>query len=216
VEAALKQEILKVVNNDKFNGYFIPRKNIIFGKWIKNDLWHPDYNLRLFKRSKGRLPCKSVHEQPQVEGAVGHLENYLLHYNYQTISQYVNKINNLYSENDRDLLLSENKKVCWPDAIRMPISEFLSVFFARKAYKDGLHGLVLSLLQAFSALVTFAKLWETRGFEEEMPVKFLDKVKREAKKSQKQFFYWLANEKIKSSNNLIKTGFYRIVRKFNS
>ncbi len=216
VEKPLREEILKIVRKDEFDGYFIPRKNIIFGKWIKNSLWHPDYNLRLFRRDKGRLPCKNVHEQPEVKGKVGRLENYLLHYNYQTVSQFVRHINDRYSENDRNVFLKEGKKIHWYDAVRFPVNDFFSTFFARQGYKDGLHGLVLSLLQAFSALVTFAKIWEAQGFKEENPTNFLDKMRVELKYSRKGFTYWWANSKLEETGNPFKKLVLRFVRKVSS
>jgi len=216
VEKDLRKEILEAIESGEFDGYLIPRKNIIFGKWIKNSLWHPDYNLRLFKRGRGRLPCKSVHEQPEVKGKVGRLENYLLHYNYQAVSQFVRHINDRYSENDRDVFLKGGKKIHWHDAIRFPVNDFFSTFFALKGYKDGLHGLVLSLLQAFSALVTFAKIWEAQGFEEETPINFLDKIKAEFKRSKKSFIYWWVNSKLEGTGNPLKKLVLRFVRKVSS
>src|SRR3989344_6118283 len=41
----LKKEITNVVKNDEIAGYWIPRKNIIFGKWIEHTGWYPDYQL---------------------------------------------------------------------------------------------------------------------------------------------------------------------------
>ena len=44
------------------------------------------------------------------------------------------------------------------------MAEFLSRFFAGEGYKDGLHGLVLALLQAFSELIKYLKVWEKEKF----------------------------------------------------
>lgn len=63
VSPELKKEILSVVNQKDFNGFWMPRKNIIFGKWIRHTGWWPDQQLRLFRRGKGKLACQSVHEQ---------------------------------------------------------------------------------------------------------------------------------------------------------
>ena len=43
-------------------------KKIFFGRWIKHCGWYPDYNLRLFKRSKGRFIEREVHEKAEVKG----------------------------------------------------------------------------------------------------------------------------------------------------
>ena len=65
--------------NNKVNGYWIPRKNYFLGRWLSKGGQYPDHTLRLYRRGKGRLPCKSVHEQAQVIGNVKYLTNPLLH-----------------------------------------------------------------------------------------------------------------------------------------
>ena len=44
----LKQELSKNMQNCDY--FSIPRKNIIFGKWIRHSRWWPDYQVRLFKK----------------------------------------------------------------------------------------------------------------------------------------------------------------------
>lgn len=209
----LQKEILEATKDKQFNGFWVSRKNIIFGKWIKHTGWWPDYVLRFFKKGKAFLPCKSVHEQPKLSGKAGFLKKPLIHYNYQTISQFIFKLNNLYTENDKNVFLAEGKKIKWQDVICSPISEFLKRFFKQEGYKDGLHGLVLSLLQAFSALVTFAKIWESQDFKEVEDKKFLEKVEKEFRQATKEFKYWFLTSKIERANNLFQKIYYRFRRK---
>ena len=49
---------------------------------------YPDYTLRLYKRGKGKLPQKDVHEQAVVDGKAGYLKEALLHYPYKDFSEY--------------------------------------------------------------------------------------------------------------------------------
>jgi len=196
VSKKLKEEILAAVKKKSFQGFWLPRKNIIFGQWIKHSLWWPDYQLRLFRRGKAFLPCKSVHEQPKLTGRAGYLKNPLIHQSYQTVTQYVERLNNLYTENDLRVFLREKKKIHWYDALRFPAEDFLATFFARKGYRDGLHGLVLSLLQAFSSFITFAKLWEKQGFKEVKQENFLARINREFAHLEKNIGYWLLTARI--------------------
>ena len=94
VSDALASEIKRAVQNTKISGFEIPRKNIIFGKWIRNSIWWPDYNLRLFKNRSGRFPLNKVHEKIIIHREVSRLKNPILHYNYQTISQFLKKLDN--------------------------------------------------------------------------------------------------------------------------
>jgi glycosyltransferase involved in cell wall biosynthesis len=211
VTPALKREIQRVITKKTVNGYWLPRKNIIFGKWIKNEFWHPDYQLRLFRKGKAFLPCRSVHEQPQLTGKAGYLKNHLVHENYRTVDQYLGKFARLYTKNDARQYLKKGEKVEWLDALAWPVREFLATFFARKAYRDGLHGLVLSTFQAFSAFVTFARLWEAQGFKpSELP---LEDFIPEAKKLARETGYWLKTAAIDQQSSPVKKIFLRVKRK---
>ena len=206
----LKQEILKNIHNSEFiinnsiNAFWIPRKNIIFGKWIKHSIWWPDYQLRLFKKNKGKFPCKHIHEYLEVEEKTKKLKNPLIHYNYQTISQYLYKLDKIYTENEAENIIKSGKVLTWQDAIEMPVRDFLKTFFAREGYKDGTHGLVLSLLQSFYALVVFAKVWEREGFKDKIKRNFLEEITDEFKKSGREFKHWLVQSKLKTEKNIFK------------
>ena len=211
VAKELKEEILSTLKKPAFTGYWIPRRNIIFGKWIKHAGWYPDFQLRLFKNGKAYLPCKSVHEQPVLKGKAGYLKTDLIHFNYRTVAQFVRKLNELYTENDKNVFLAQGKKVSPLDAIRFPKNEFLKRFFREEGYKDGLHGLVLSLLQSFSALVLFAKLWEEQGFKEEQAPSFFKKAVSEFKKSFQEFRYWsLKTEILGKDKNFLRELWFKI------
>ncbi len=85
-------------NGGGFDGFEIPRKNLIFGKWIQHGIWWPDYQIRLFKKNKGKFPCQHVHEKINLKGKLGRLSNPLIHHNYQTINQYIEKFMKIYTD----------------------------------------------------------------------------------------------------------------------
>ena len=213
VTPELKQEFLTVMQDNEINGYWIPRKNIIFGKWIEHTGWSPDYQLRFFRNGKGKLPCKSVHEQPVVEGNTRKLINPLIHYNYNSVNQFLNKLINIYTENDKKVKIERGEKIESSSAIRFPVDEFLKRFYLEAGYKDGLHGLVLSMFQSFSSFVTFAKIWEEQDFPEFNPKDFLNLKEVEFKNIAKAFNYWFLTVKINNTNNILLKNFYRLKRK---
>src|SRR3990170_4130443 len=75
VSEELRQEIININEEEEINGYWMPRKNYFLGRFLSKGGQYPDYTLRLYRRGKGRLPCKSVHEQAQVEGKTAYLQN---------------------------------------------------------------------------------------------------------------------------------------------
>jgi len=211
ISPSLAQEIKSVIKNDSVvNGYWIPRKNIIFGKWIKYTGWYPDYQLRLIRTGKGKFPEKHVHEMIKVEGKAEKLINPMIHYNYESIYQFLRKLE-IYVESESKNLIDKGYKLKVEDAINFPFKEFLSRFFAREGYRDGLHGLVLSLLMAFYHLAVFVRIWEKEGFEKKN-VDTLSLLHKESKVAKKEFRYWVRNEKIKRIKNPFKKILFKLLR----
>lgn len=188
----LASEIKKAVLNKNFNGWEIPRKNIIFGRWIKHSIWWPDYNLRLFRKNYGKFALKHVHEKLDVIGEIGKLQNPMIHYNYQTVSQFIQKLDKTYTESETENFLASGKKIYWYDAIRWPANDFIKTFFFQKGYKDGLHGLILSQLQAFYSLIFFTKVWERKeNFKDLTPDNFFMEFLKELSQIAKDIKYWI-------------------------
>ena len=178
------------VSQTSSNGYWLPRKNKIFGKWLTGGIWWPDYQLRLFKKDKGKFPAKHNHEFLTVDGDTAYLNNPLEHYSYTSIVQYVEKFTYTYLENEVDNQISAGKKVNWHDAIRMPSSDFVINFFVRQGYKDGLHGLILAMLQSFYMFLVFARIWERQGSLVYESGRFTNEVTGELERSRKEYLHW--------------------------
>src|SRR5205807_1462668 len=100
--------------------------------------------------------------------------------------QYIHKLDTIYTESEVENFIASGKHISHVDALRFPVNDFLKTFFAQKGYRDGLHGLVLSLLQGFYSLIVFAKIWERQGFKEYNSNHFLQEIYDEWKKIQKE------------------------------
>lgn len=211
VTSELESEIKSLNPSDTTNGYLIPRKNIIFGKWIRNSIWWPDYQLRLFRAGKGKFEEKHVHEYLKVEGGVEKLENPIKHLNYESISQYLYKLENIYTESEVNSIMESGKTLYWYDSLRMPIHDFLKTYFMQKGYRDGLHGLVLSLLQAFYMEIVFAKVWEKQGFSEQN-ISF-SQLSKEMGKLGSEIKYWMLTASIEEKKSLPVKILLRLKRK---
>jgi (heptosyl)LPS beta-1,4-glucosyltransferase len=181
----------KTGSEDEVVGYWIPRKNIIFGKWMEHSGWYPDLQLRFFKRGKGKFAEEHVHEMITLQGESGELTHSIVHYNYDSISQFVKKMS-LYAPNEADQLIKKGYKFRWQDALLFPFNEFLSRFFAREGYKDGFHGLVMALGMSFYHFIVFALIWERNGFVKIEDEDILDGVKKEFKKIGNDTLHWVS------------------------
>lgn len=216
IEKITKSSLPPLLKGDGgFSGFWIPRKNIIFGKWIQHTGWYPDQQLRLFKKDHGRFEEKHVHEMIKLQGEVGHLKNPMLHYNYETISQFLYKTTAIYAPNEAEQKLKNGYVFNYVDCVRFPVNEFLKRFFADEGFKDGFHGLMLSMLMAFYHFLVFAYIWEKKKFSEQENINITGELKKELRKSGKDLNYWFNTKKIEQEKNILKKAGLKLKRKIN-
>lgn len=206
----LRKRLSKLVENNEADYVRIPRKNIIFGKWVKHSRWWPDYNIRFFK--KGSVEWNEIiHGVPITHGKGADLEDKealaITHHHYQSIEQFIERMNR-YTSVQAQLLANDNKKFDWKNLLSKPASEFMSRYFAGQGYKDGIHGLALGLLQALSETVVQLKLWQLEKFpDKRLPLKTVIKQMRNL---EDDFHYWYADSLLKENGGLTN----RFRRKF--
>jgi glycosyltransferase involved in cell wall biosynthesis len=211
-ELAKEIQTICLSEEKQVNGYWVPRKNIIFGKSMEHSGWYPDYHLRFFKKGKGKYDKEHYHEPITVTGETKKLTEHLVHYNFENVGQFLYKHLQVYAPNEAEELLRRGYVFSYNDAIRIPLEEFLSRYFARGGYKDGFHGLMLSILMAVYHFVIFAYLWEKKKFidEEQRSIKELD---NELTQAGKKINYWFAKQKIDEEKVMLKKFGLKIKRK---
>ena len=124
----------------------------------------PDYTLRLYKKGKGRLPQKDVHEQAEVDGKVGYLEESLLHYPYRSFSEYFKKwqrytdlISVQIKDEQRKKTLFEKLFYSLVYLVIKPFHWFLITYIRHKGFMDLWPGFVFSLFSALRFPVSYTK-----------------------------------------------------------
>ncbi|MBI4302615.1 MAG: glycosyltransferase family 2 protein [Chloroflexi bacterium] len=158
VTPSLAVEIQAILASPAYPGYWVPRRNIILNKWIRHAGWFPDYQLRLFRRELGRYDeGQEVHERVLLEGPAGHLENPLLHYNYQSFGQIFHR-QSLYAPYEARSLFNHGIRAKPHHLLLQPLRQFRRRYIQWQGYKDGSHGLFLSLLMAWYDLMVWTML----------------------------------------------------------
>jgi (heptosyl)LPS beta-1,4-glucosyltransferase len=90
----LKKELKNITQRSDVDWVKIPRKNIIFNKWIRHSNCWPDYLIRFFK--KGAVTWKKeIHSQPTTKGnglTILDTEKLAIrHLNYATVTQFITR-----------------------------------------------------------------------------------------------------------------------------
>lgn len=166
VTPELRDEILIKIGKTKNNGFWLPRKNLFLGRYLTKGGQYPDYTLRLYRKGKGHLPCRSVHEQAVVKGKVGHLKNDLLHLADPSFNRYLLRFNR-YTSLIADELKEKKVKLDFGNNLDFmfikPLGWFLSTYFFHKGFVDGFPGFIFSLFSSLRFPVAYIKYWEKKN-----------------------------------------------------
>jgi glycosyltransferase involved in cell wall biosynthesis len=148
---------MAVVSNT-IEGFFIRRKNYFLGRWIKHGGFWPDTKLRLFRRGKGRVEERPVHETVQVEGkTVTLVQGTLVHHSYPTLADYIEHMNRYSSLGAQ---IAGRRGFSVTNIVVRPAATFIYNYFFRLGLLDGREGLLLHLYHAVHVSWKYAKAWE--------------------------------------------------------
>jgi glycosyltransferase involved in cell wall biosynthesis len=142
-----------------YNSFFIPRLNYFLGGYLRSGGVYPDGVIRLIRRGKAHLPCKSVHELMEVEGKTGWLENPLIHRDSPTFQRYlernsryidhlVTELKNGHSREGGNPVNNNNVSLFFNWVFIKPISTFFSLLLRHKGILDGWRGIVFAFFSA--------------------------------------------------------------------
>lgn len=134
--------------------YQIGRINLIWNRPILHTDWSPkdDNHIRLYHRSLGSWQ-NSVHELFISVTPALQLKDPLLHYNIDTVSEYIAKLNK-YST----IAAASSSSFSYVKLFLFPLKEFVKRYFYKLGFLDGYHGFFLSYLQAIYQLSVNIKL----------------------------------------------------------
>jgi glycosyltransferase involved in cell wall biosynthesis len=160
ITPALAEEVRSLLAAEPpLRGYRVPRVTFHLGRWMRTTDFYPDYQTRLYDRRAARWRGKYVHESVSVDGQVGRLRHELEHYSYRDLRDHLDRINKYTSLAARQM--HESGRRAGPlDLLVHPPAAFLRNYVLRRGFLDGGAGLTLSLVNAYSVFLKFAKLWE--------------------------------------------------------
>ncbi|HYM09314.1 MAG TPA: glycosyltransferase family 2 protein [Bryobacterales bacterium] len=158
------------------DGYYVNRRLIFLGRWIRHAGWYPSWNLRLFRHRLGRYETvdvispqigdNEVHEHVILQGRAGYLRHDLLHHDYKSLFHYLER-HNRYSDWDSAVYLDLRRqplfvrepfhgavrrkrllKRLWVRLPFRPLLLFVYMYVLRLGFLDGAAGLHFCLLSS--------------------------------------------------------------------
>lgn len=165
VSIELRDEILEILKHDKepdaprINGYHLNRVVFFLERWWRKGGWHPEYRLRLCRRSATTWGGEDPHEKAFVTGATARCKSELHHYSFTDLADYMRRMNTL-SSNATQSLLKRGARPSLVAIILRPWARFFKFYVSRKGYREGTAGLIVAMIEAISVFLKYSKVWE--------------------------------------------------------
>jgi glycosyltransferase involved in cell wall biosynthesis len=185
----LAAEIQQELKQPRADGYFINRRFMFLGKWIRHCGYYPSWNLRLFRHGRGRYETvqtsdtasgdNEVHEHVVMKGPTARLKQDMLHHAYPDIYTWMEK-HNRYSNWEAEIEVrgqsarSEGQNIGGQLAKRRALREwsrrlpfrpalrFLYSYILKRGFLDGVEGYMFCRLLASYEMLNVFKARELR------------------------------------------------------
>lgn len=158
VSPGLAAEIREAMRAPEVNAYRIPHLDYMFGRWLRHAGLHPQYHVRLYRRGAARWESP-IHERVTYDGRLGTLRRPLLHYSHLRLSDWVDKMGT-YTGVEARAMYERGVRMTVPRLLGEPPLYFGYKFVVQQGWRDGMHGLAVSMLYGTYRLVRNLKLWD--------------------------------------------------------
>jgi len=167
--------------------YYVKRRFIFLGRWLKRCSSYPFWLIRLFRVTEARY-VRSVNEQVVVSGEPGYLANDLIHEDQKGLAAWVAKHNRYSSLEAREYLkvqqgmagadhvaqaddrpdvrTQKHKRIFMRLPLR-PWARFFYMYVWKRGFLDGKPGFLYSVLKAIQEFHISCKMYELRLREQQ-------------------------------------------------
>lgn len=159
VTEELAADIQAAILDGKYDAYWIPRSTEFLGRRMRFCGWYPDFQLRLAKKAVAKIPHRLVHETMEVSGVCGYLKHDLLHYSYVSMDDCCRKMIE-YSRAGAQQRFNDGRRFKVGDLLVNPWLTFFKMYVIKQGFRDGIHGLILSVVSACSVAIRYSMLWD--------------------------------------------------------
>ena len=140
-------------------GCEVNRLTFHLGRWLRHGDFHPDWKLRLFRRSAAAVVGRNPHGRVEVAGPIRRLDGDLEHYSYRDLADQVERIQR-FSDQGADALYRDDRRFRLIDLCLRPPARFFRAFVLKRGLLDGMPGFIVAVATAIYVFLKYAKLWE--------------------------------------------------------
>jgi len=176
-EAAAAEIRATVERADAADAYWVPRRNYVFGRWMRHSGYTPDYRQpQLFRRGKLHYTQDSVHETFVLDGTLGYLREPIAQIPFRDLSQMLYKMQR-YSTLGTERLRTRGVRASMASALAHGTAAFLRHYIFKLGFLDGWAGFIIAFANFEGTFYRYAKHREqARGLvqEPDLPRSFLN------------------------------------------
>jgi glycosyltransferase involved in cell wall biosynthesis len=156
------EDVLYAKESELADGYRVARRSFYMGRWIRGGGWYPDYQLRLYRRTRGRWEGAYVHESVKMsEGArTSTLGGDLLHYSMRDAAHHHRMIGERYAPLAARQMFEQGRRTSPLQLALSAPAAFTRSFILKGGFRDGLPGLAIARFAAHHAFLKHLMLWE--------------------------------------------------------
>ena len=151
-------------NDGSVAGYELDRVTLFLGVWHDAGDWYPDWQLRVFPRSRGHWVGRDPHDRVELDGPRRRLRNRLEHRNYRDLSDQIQTIDR-FSRHQAQAMFDEGVRFRLIDLLFRPAYRFFKGYVLRRGFSKGLPGFLICVSSAYYVFMKYAKLWELERAE---------------------------------------------------
>jgi len=147
------------------DGYRIARKSFYMNRWIEGGDWYPDYQLRLYKKARGRWAGAFIHESVKMDEAarVETLAGDLLHYSIKSVAEHHRMIGERYAPLAARQMFESGRRASYLKIATAAPAAFLRSFILKGGFRDGLAGYTIARFAAHHVFLKYSLLWELQN-----------------------------------------------------
>ena len=167
-EAAAAEIRATVERADAADAYWVPRRNFVFGRWMRHSGYTPDYRQpQLFRRGRLRYTEDAVHETFVLDGRLGTLREPIAQIPFRDLAQMLHKMQR-YSTLGTERLRQRQARPSMPGALLHGIAAFLRHYVFQLGFLDGWAGFIIAFANLEGTFYRYSKHVESeRGLVQE-------------------------------------------------
>jgi glycosyltransferase involved in cell wall biosynthesis len=158
-DALVRSLCAALASEGDLDGIEINRVTRHLGRWLRHGDFHPDWQLRVFRRAGARWVGDDPHGRVRVRGRVRRVAGDCEHRSYADLADQIARVQE-FSRIEAERMFASGRRARISDLVLRPPARFLRGYLLKGGFRDGVPGFVVAAVTAFHVFLKYARLWE--------------------------------------------------------